>query len=346
MRIPDSISWRPTGVTLGSGGQGVVQLVTGSDAPQGPRFALKALRNVESRQARERFRREIETVKHLDHPSIVKVVDHSQPDDSFQFYVMEYYEGAKTLASIIFAEPNSFHGNVLRCLDLFEQIVLAIGACEQASPAVIHRDINPKNILVLPDDSLRLIDFGICQIHDGQILTLVDEDVGTRNYAAPECEAGNDVQIGVRSDMYSAAKVLWSTVTSQRAFSREEPVFGSRSMVQMFPAQPLTWHLTLVFEKTIRADPADRVERAGQLLRLVDEVRDLIERRCPPLQDLASRCPSCGRKSLKEFPEGHTVFGNPNPRGVVSIICSYCGFGFVRNMEYIRENIERLKNLK
>jgi serine/threonine protein kinase len=345
MKIPKSAPWQPTGVTLGSGGQADVHLVTRRDQPDGPRFALKVLRNVQSSEARQRFRREIEAVKHLDHPAIVKVVDQSDPDDQFQFYVMEYYEGAKTLASIIFSGSNPFHGKPLRCLDLFERIILPLRACEQASPPVIHRDINPKNILLLPDWSLRLIDFGVCQIRDGEIITLVDEDVGARNYAAPECEAGNDAQIGVHSDLYSAAKVLWSALTSQRAFSREEPAFGSRSLAQMFP-RPLAWHLTLLFEKTVRASPADRFHTTDELLIALREVRYLIEGGYPPIEEASKRCPSCGSMKLTEFPQGHCVFGNPNPQGVLSIICSYCGFGFVRNMDYIRQSIERRKALR
>ena len=57
-------------------------------------------------------------------------------------------------------------------------------------------------------DTIRLIDFGICQVQDGTIITLVDENVGARNYTSPECEAGNEESIHVYSDIYSASKVL------------------------------------------------------------------------------------------------------------------------------------------
>jgi len=346
VKIPDSLRWRPTGVTLGSGGQAVVHLVTRRDAADGPRAALKALRNVGSRQAKERFRREIEAVKRLDHPSIVKVLDQSEPDDPFQFYVMEYYDGARTLARVIFDGANPYHGKSLRSLGLYEQLVLAIRACGQASTPVIHRDINPKNILLLPDGGLRLIDFGVCQIQDGQILTFVDEDVGTRNYTAPECEAGHDADIGMHSDLYSSAKVLWSVITSQRAFAREEPAFAQRAMSQMFPTLPDTWHLTSIFEKTIRPNPSERCRNADELLQRVHEVHYLIECGYPPLEQVGERCPSCGCKSLTNFAQGHNVFGNPNPPGVRSIICSNCGFGFVRDVNCIRQSIERLKGLR
>ena len=162
MRIPENVPWRSVGTTLGSGGQGVVELVTRKDDPEGPQYALKALRNIGSQQAQERFRREIEVAKNLTHPAIVPVVDQSEPDDDFQFYVMEYQEGARTLASIIFSGSNPFYGDGLNSLDLFERIVSAISVCQTYNPPIVHRDINSKNILILPDKTIRLIDFGIC----------------------------------------------------------------------------------------------------------------------------------------------------------------------------------------
>lgn len=205
---------------MGSGGQGDVQLVCKRNEAEGPKYALKILRNTGSIQARERFRREIEVVKQLEAPAIIRVIAHSTEEDDFQYYVMEYHEGAKTLDSIMLSGDNPYHGNILRSLDLFESIVSAIGVCEASSPQIVHRDINPKNILVLRDSSIKLIDFGVCQIDEGERFTFVDENVGTRNYTSPECEAGNDASIGVHSDIYSAGKVLWAAITSKQAVLR------------------------------------------------------------------------------------------------------------------------------
>ena len=252
MRIPEQVAWQSTGITLGRGGQGEVQLVRHRDQPEGPKYALKILRNTSSSQARQRFRREIEVVKRLKAPAIVQVFDYSDEEDDFQYYVMEHHEGAKTLASIIFSEDNPYHRDINRSLDLFESIVSAIGVCEASSPQIVHRDINPQNILILPDKTIRLIDFGVCQINQGTLITLVDENVGARNYTSPECEAGNDESIGVRSDIYSAAKVLWAAITSRQAFAREEPAFRDRSMEAIFPELPETWHLAHIFKFTIR----------------------------------------------------------------------------------------------
>ena len=122
MNIWESVPWERKGEPLGSGRQGNVHLVVRKEEPEGPRFALKKLNKTDSEKARQRFQREIEAVKSLDHPNIIRVIDHSKKDDEFQYYVMEYHEGAETLADSIFSPCNPFHGDVLRSLDLFEQI--------------------------------------------------------------------------------------------------------------------------------------------------------------------------------------------------------------------------------
>ena len=345
MRIPEDLPWQATGITLGEGGQGEVRLVRDRNKPEGPKYALKILRNTGSIQARERFRREIEAVKQLRDPAIVQVIDHSREKDDFQYYVMEYHEGAKTLGSIIFDKGNPYHGDIKGSLALFESIVSAIGVCEASNPRIVHRDINPRNILVLPDNTIRLIDFGICQINDGAMITLVDENVGARNYTSPECESGSDASVGCHSDIYSAAKVLWAVITSKQAFAREEPAFGNRSMDAMFPKLPETWHLTHIFEKTIRRDPANRCRSSGEVLGVIRDVLYLVQRGFPPVMAVRPYCPSCGWRSVEEYEDGFRVFGNPNPPGVKSLICDRCGFVFARNTAIWESTVKRLGGL-
>ena len=352
MKIPEEVPWLETGTTLGQGGQGVVQLVTKREEPEGRKYALKELRNVGSTQALERFRREINVVKKITHPAIIRVIDHSKEDDGFQYYVMEYHEGAKSLANVIWPSSNPFEGssnpyegNVLLSLELFKKIILAIGACEESDPLIVHRDIKPENILVLEDDTIRLIDFGICQIEDEMMITLTDENVGSRNYTSPECEPGTDFTIGVHSDIYSAAKVLWSVITSKRAFPREQAAFGSHSMKEIFPKKTETWHLAHIFEKTIRHKPEDRFQGTYEVLERIRDVRYVIQRGFPPLDDIMFRCPSCGWKRFGEFPNANNVFGNYGNVGLAAFKCDMCGFCFVRDTKLLLQKIEEMDGL-
>lgn len=343
MKIPDNIPWKATGTTLGQGGQGVVQLVTRKDDTEGRHYALKALNRVNSAQARQRFRSEIEAVKLLDHDAIVPVVDQSEPGDAFQFYVMEYIPDAKPLNRVIFNGTNPYHGDVGQSLALFQKVVEAIQACERANPQIVHRDIKPNNILIVPDGGIRLIDFGICQIQDGAMVTLVDENVGARNYTSPECEGGNAANVGIHSDIYSAGKVLWSAITSRQAFAREEPVFAHLSMQTLFPEQPETWHLSHVFEKTIREDPSNRFQSAQDVANLVGELHQIIQRGFPPVERVHFRCPSCGWRRIDFLPENFSGF---DPDRFVSHRCAFCGFTFVRDRVIWRENVDRTQGLR
>src|SRR5262249_33659033 len=132
----------------------------------------------------------------------------------------------------------------------------------------------------------------------------------------------------------------------QRVFAREEPAFTHKAMSHVFPATPDTWHLTSIFEQTVRSNPSDRCRTAADLLQRINEVRYLIEHGYPPLEQLAERCPACGRKTLTDYHQGHRVFGNPKPLDIGYIICSNCGFAFARRVDTLREKIERLRGLR
>jgi serine/threonine protein kinase len=95
MKIPKDLRWRPTGKTLGEGGQAQIYLVEDASGELEGLWALKSLKRGGPGQAYERFRREIAAIRGLQHPNIIRVVDHSQVESDFQFYVMEYIEGAR-----------------------------------------------------------------------------------------------------------------------------------------------------------------------------------------------------------------------------------------------------------
>ena len=88
MKIPHSLRWKATGSTLGRGGQGTVQVVIAQSGVLTKQYALKALTSGKQAKAYERFAREIAAIKLVSLPAIVEIVDHSQPADDFQFYVM------------------------------------------------------------------------------------------------------------------------------------------------------------------------------------------------------------------------------------------------------------------
>ena len=173
MKIPDHLPWKATGKTLGEGGQGRVYEVIRKDDPNGQKFALKALSPGKPAKAYQRFFREIEAIQNrLAHPSIIKILDHSEEGDPFHYYVMELVPGAVPLKKLLGTQENPFFEDPISSLRFFINIVEAIEAC--ASIQVVHRDLSPANVLVLPDRTIKIIDFGLCQIEGEEAITLVD----------------------------------------------------------------------------------------------------------------------------------------------------------------------------
>ena len=341
MTIPSHLEWKQVGVPIGSGGQGTVYRVFRESDPENIR-ALKILNPDAPQQAKERFRREMETVSKIPHPTIIKVVEYSKPQDDFQYLVMEYHEGAKTVEEICLVGPesNPYHGNTLKCLDLFEQIIQAIRACELANDPVFHRDISPKNILILPDESIRLIDFGLCQTENNTTITMTGENVGTRSYAPPECGAFSHFSIGTHTDIYSAAKVLWSAINSARVFDRAL-IDEYTSMKSRFPNKVETWHLRRLFENTIQEDPAHRFGKTELVLLEINEVRHAVNGGFPPLEEVETRCPSCGRKNVKKNQNASSAFDINIGRNFTGYECKSCGLVFVRRLSSLDESLGR-----
>ena len=163
---------------------------------------------------------------------------------------------------------------------------------------------------------------------------------------APECESGAFGEVSVSSDLYSAGKILWSVVTTMNAFSRESPVFGQKSIPNLLPDFPEAWHLQHIFEKTIRQNPQDRCKNAKEALNLARRVQFLILSGYPPLELIDKNCPICGFGVLGAGSGGlHMVFGNPNPPGIVSCQCDYCGFCFAVNRELRAQNLQKKQQL-
>lgn len=325
MGLPKDFRWRQIR-DLGSGGQATVIEVEDTTGALPGTYALKPLRKGASAKAFRRFSREVAAMKAVDHPGVIKIIESSNTEDQFHYYVMEYIPGATTLKKLLNSGNNPFYDSALRSLRLFEQLVGVIAAAKEAK--VVHRDLSPANVLVLPDRSIKVIDFGICQIEGETTITLMDEGVGTINYMAPECESGAGGEVSFKSDLYSAGKILWSAITNQFAFSRESLVFNQKSL-RALSRNIQTWHLHHIFERTIRHSPNDRFESPAEAFKYIKLVTDTIRFGFPPLEVLEKRCRVCYFGEVDSPPSwpgsADHPFRNPLPHGLVPVTCNYCG---------------------
>jgi serine/threonine protein kinase len=219
---------------LGEGGMGVVYLAEREDL--GTQVAIKLLRDAWLSPARRgRFAIEQRTLAQLNHRSIARLYDADASPDGTPFFVMEYVEGVPLTD---FCEANAF--GIPERLRLFRTVCEAVQYAHQR--AVIHRDLKPSNILVKPDGSVRLLDFGIAK-HLENLGESVDQTMTalrlmTPAYAAPEQIRGE--QVGIQSDVYSLGVILYQMLAGRLPFdlANRTPIQAERIVTESAPAKP------------------------------------------------------------------------------------------------------------
>jgi serine/threonine protein kinase len=207
-------TWRPEGWSdlrpLGEGGQSWTYLARRSDDSDQNQYVLKRLKN---KERLTRFEREIDALRKLSHPGILRIVETADPGES-PFYVAEYCEKGDLGKSDLSGKP------LLDNLRLFRQVCEALAVAHDVG--IIHRDLKPQNILIRGDDSIVVSDFGLClDLNDiEERATRSSEAVGARHYIAPELEDGRSIDPKPSSDVYSLGKLLYYFL-SGRSFARE-----------------------------------------------------------------------------------------------------------------------------
>jgi serine/threonine protein kinase len=173
-----------------------------------------------------RFRQEAETAARLRHPNIVTV--HEAAVDSPPYYIaMEFLEGS-TLADIITSRGRL---ELSEAIDLFKQICSALDHAH--NKGIVHRDIKPSNIIVSDQSRAVLTDFGIARASDRTRLTTKGASFGTTDYMSPEQAKGTEVDH--RSDLYSAAVVLYEMLAGRTPFFNDTPWVTIRQIIDEPP---------------------------------------------------------------------------------------------------------------
>ncbi|PNV78671.1 MAG: protein kinase [Dictyoglomus turgidum] len=200
---------------LGSGGMASVYLAL--DRKTEKEVAIKILhpQYAEDKEVLERFYREIEICKVLDHPYIVKILDHGKEND-YVFMVMEFVNG-KDLKKII---EESKRIPVSMAVEIVKKVAEALSYAN--SKNIVHRDIKPQNIMITKDGKVKLMDFGIARIGGLSTLTQTGMFMGTPQYASPEQLEGKKVD--VRSDIFSLGIVFYEMLTGILPYSEETTI--------------------------------------------------------------------------------------------------------------------------
>ena len=230
-------------------------------------------------EARQRFAVEARIGASLAHPGIVSVNDLDTDPGGGLFFVMEYVHGC-SLRTIMGQSPDPMRPPLAAFI--VRELARALDAAhtfidEKGRPwPVIHRDVNPKNVLLSDAGAVKLTDFGIAKILDQQ-LTVATGLRGTIGYMSPEQARGETVD--PRTDIYSCGVILYELLTGRRAIEGEGEMErlacaqrGVRIDEALIVGAPAP--LRAVVREALAADRADRLPAAAQLLeRLEDYLR-------------------------------------------------------------------------
>ena len=197
---------------IGRGGMGTV--FEAIDCATGEKVAVKILRKALQANpvARQRFRRELEAARRVDHPAIIKIREWGEDPDQ-TYIVMEFVDGQplSKLLSPIAQYP------LVTTVRIVRQVASGLASVHRAE--LVHRDVKPDNIMVLKDMEVKLSDFGVAKVPDSS-LTQAGEIWGTLQYMSPEQVQGR-LDIDGKSDMFSLGVVLFEMLTGRMPFEGE-----------------------------------------------------------------------------------------------------------------------------
>jgi serine/threonine protein kinase/tetratricopeptide (TPR) repeat protein len=259
---------------------GTAEVYEVQDTASGERLALKLLVAEEHSglpgRFTQRFNREYEAMTRLNHPSIVRVyhygVHRGQP-----WLTMELLRGQPAQAVVKRAgRPGSEPRNaeVLRVGYFVAQALHYIH-----DRNLVHRDLKSANVLVLPDERVKLLDFGAaCLLDATERVTADGEFIGTFAYASPEQIAGRAVD--GRSDLYSLGVLLYRLATGKRPFESDEEQELARMHLTQVPPDPremvpqLPAALAEAIMGLLSKRPSERPPNAGALALRLEEIHE------------------------------------------------------------------------
>ncbi|MBQ4310530.1 MAG: Stk1 family PASTA domain-containing Ser/Thr kinase [Oscillospiraceae bacterium] len=234
--------------------------------------AVKILKNeyADNDDFVRRFRNESKAIAVLSHPNIVKIYDVGFTE-KMQFIVMEYIDGI-TLKEFIEQQGS------LKWKDAVYFIIQILRALQHAHDrGIVHRDIKPQNIMLFPDGTIKVMDFGIARFAREEGKTMTDKAIGSVHYISPE-QAKGDVT-DERSDIYSVGIMLYEMLTGIKPFDGESPVSIALMHMRDNARRPRSINDTIpvgleeIVMRAMQKQPAKRYQSASEMIKDIEEFR-------------------------------------------------------------------------
>jgi WD40 repeat protein len=211
-----------------------------------------------------RFRAEADAVAHLHHPNIVQIYDFGESAGR-PFLVLELVEG-RCLAARTAGTPQPARDSARLVETLARAVHHAHGR------GIIHRDLKPANVLLMPDGSPKITDFGLAKrLFDGDENTGSRSVLGTPGFMAPEQASGGSKHVGAWTDVYGLGAILYEQLTGLPPFQAETPLETLRQVTSVDVVPPrrrvpnLPRDLETICLKCLEKEPARRYKSACDL---------------------------------------------------------------------------------
>lgn len=197
---------------------------------------------------------EANLMKQLDHPTLPRIVDIIESKDVI-YVIMDYIEG-EPLSRILREEGAQPQKQVIQWA---KQLCEVLNYLHTRKPPIVYRDMKPSNVMLKPDGTVKLIDFGIAREYKE---TSIEDttSLGTRGYAAPE-QFGGQGQTDARTDIYCLGATLYHLVTGKNP---SEPPYEMRPIRDWKPS--LSGGLENIILKCTQPNPEDRYQSCAELM--------------------------------------------------------------------------------
>ncbi|HYR74749.1 MAG TPA: protein kinase [Pyrinomonadaceae bacterium] len=257
---------------IGAGGQGTVYKA--ADTKLGRAVVIKVLPpELTVKEANlKRFEREARLASALDHPNICTIFDLNDIE-GIHFIAMQYVEG-KNVRELVSGRPLDLRS----ALSITIQVADALAAAH--SRGIIHRDVKAGNVMVAPSGQVKILDFGLAKLMEGEgthlggihhtDLTEVGIPYGTATYAAPEQARGE--RVDARADIFSTGVLLYEMLTGTWPFQGKTSVDVRHAVLHDEPARldearpgSAPPQLQAILDHTLAKDPKNRYQKVGEL---------------------------------------------------------------------------------
>ncbi len=258
---------------LGRGAMGVVYRA--HDPILDRTVALKTIALDEAAQDRAeyqaRFFQEAKAVARLNHPAVITIYDFGE-EDALAYMAMELLSGSELSARLAQGSLS-----IREAVLIAEQV--AEGLAFAHDHGVIHRDIKPGNIMLLPRERVKIMDFGIARLKQSDLATQVGARLGTPRYMSPEQVSGGGV-LDHRSDIFSLGIVLYEMLTGGRLFHGDDltQVMHSVATFDPPPASRINAQVTPLLDLVVQRALEKKYEaRYASAWEMVDDLRHCLQ---------------------------------------------------------------------